>query len=859
MARAPYQPIEDNVALRPQAAPTDSFVRAAEPPRDNALMDLARGLSKLDPGLSGFLEDRKAEQDKEDALRGEAEFHKNNRVGYAEAVAQGLIPAYASKSFVSAYKQAQGSAAGYDLEQKFNAAYDAWGDKDSEEPGAFDNFVGGFLKENLKTDDPDVLRGLMPRVRSITEQGTNRYQTDRHNSVMNGSIRAHSAEVDNAIDEENSAGLGSEKGPDYPKLFTSITAIRQRALDSGVPADKIDPQIVDAVTAKAIELRDPKVLDFLDQNVPGTSYSWKDTPYGRKAKAETIQTLEVMGRQAIEREYKEHQERDRTAKNDVTRRTVEAIIANPNGPLPDELLNEGTRYDPNFKIDAMKWKADVYRDRGTSDPDALMDLNWEILNGGGIGVIRRGMEMGVFGNKEDLVSAFKLLQEREKGGTDLEGALNSNTARTILGTIKHRTLSKADQTAIYSPDGLSDVGLAASYDFKRHVMAWLAANPNADFAKREAAINDIGAQILSRLGREDEGAGKETYNRDGFRPDNPYAPGYDPRASDLRSPESHAPARSIPQQQQPAAPSSGATPPATVRPPKPEEVKAWFETRTPEQQAHAQKRATERGVPLETLLAPAYQERVLKGLIKAPETNPQQPAPGTPQTTGSVEPTVQPASFEAGNIVGEVASVIQQWSEEDPVAQDVINQVGSLIEQAINGTGDFTKGFSLAALTEDPRAARILDFIAGPESGGNYNAYYGNSGSTRDLSKLTLDQILRWQGQRTASGSPSSATGRYQFMRKTLLGLKKSMGLTGSEKFTPELQDRMAFQLMRGRGYDRWKAGKMSTTTFANELAKEWAGLPNLRTGRSHYAGDGLNKSGVSPAQVLNALDPRKA
>lgn len=863
MARAPFDPVRISEPIRPQAAPVDTFVRAPAPVEDSSLMDLARGLSKLDAGLASFVEERKAERDKEDALRGEAEFHKNNRLGYAEAVSQGLIPAFASKSFVQAYKSAQGNVAGYDLEQKFNAAYDSWAGKDSEDPAAFDNFLGGFLKENIKTDDPDILRGLLPRIRSITEQGSNRYQTDRHNTVLNGSIKAHSAEVDNAIDEENRAGLGAEKGPDYPKLFTSIQAIRQKALDSGISADKIDPQIVDAVTAKAIELRDPKVLDFLDQNVPGTDYAWKDTPHGRAKKAETIQTLETMGRQAIEREHREQQEADKKAKADVTRRTVEAIIANPNGPLPEELLNEGSKYDPDFKINAMKWKAAVYRDRGSSDPDALREINWEILNGGGIAVIRRGMEMGVFGNKEDLVSAYKLLQEREKGGNALEEAVNSSTARTILGTIKQRTSSKDDATALFAPEGLSDTGLAASYDFKRLVMAWLAANPNADFAKREAAINDIGAQILRRLGREDEGAGKEIYNREGVRPDNPYAPGYDPNAASQRGADPTSRPTSPPQgapSSQPQAPAPAPTPqPAQPPTPTPEAVQTWYRSLTPEQQAKAQQRANERGVPLETLLNFLYQQQAQKGLIKVPEANPQQPAPSSePQRTGSIEPTIQLAS--AGtNIVEEVSNAIQQWSEEDPVAQEVINQVGTLIEQAINGSGDFRQDHRLAALNEDPKAARILDFIAGAEARGNYNAYFANADSTYDLSKLTLDQVMAWQKRRTDKGSPSSATGRYQFMRNTLAGLKVEMGLTGEEKFTPELQDRLALQLLRRRGYDRWKAGKMPTATFANELAEEWAALPNLHTGRSHYSGDGLNKSLVSPNEVLEALDPRGA
>ncbi|MGV2346143.1 MAG UNVERIFIED_CONTAM: TIGR02594 family protein [Methylobacterium ajmalii] len=165
--------------------------------------------------------------------------------------------------------------------------------------------------------------------------------------------------------------------------------------------------------------------------------------------------------------------------------------------------------------------------------------------------------------------------------------------------------------------------------------------------------------------------------------------------------------------------------------------------------------------------------------------------------------------------------------------------------------------YTLAVIKDNPKAARILDFVAGPESRGNYNAYFANAGSTEDLSKRTLDQTIEWSQSR---GTKSSATGRYQFMAATLKDLKSSMGLKGSEPFTPELQDRMAVALLERRGFSKWQAGKITDAQFANNLALEWASLPNVtaqngrQAGQSAYAGDGLNKSLVTPDQVLGAL-----
>ncbi|KQP81768.1 hypothetical protein ASF60_22185 [Methylobacterium sp. Leaf113] len=119
---------------------------------------------------------------------------------------------------------------------------------------------------------------------------------------------------------------------------------------------------------------------------------------------------------------------------------------------------------------------------------------------------------------------------------------------------------------------------------------------------------------------------------------------------------------------------------------------------------------------------------------------------------------------------------------------------------------------------------------------------------------------MAWSGNR---GTESSATGRYQFMKKTLRGLKQEMGLSGTERFSPELQDRMALQLLNRRGYSEWQAGRITDAQFANRLALEWASLPNITAqngrpaGVSAYTGDGLNKSLVSPASVLAALTGR--
>ena len=92
----------------------------------------------------------------------------------------------------------------------------------------------------------------------------------------------------------------------------------------------------------------------------------------------------------------------------------------------------------------------------------------------------------------------------------------------------------------------------------------------------------------------------------------------------------------------------------------------------------------------------------------------------------------------------------------------------------------------------------LLDFIAGPESAGNYNAFYGNSqNQSVNLTGMTLGQVQNFQSD-LARRTGSSAAGRYQIIQGTLRGLMHEHNLSPDTLFTPELQDRMAISLMEG-------------------------------------------------------------
>ncbi|WP_312529911.1 hypothetical protein [Paracoccus sp. (in: a-proteobacteria)] len=147
-----------------------------------------------------------------------------------------------------------------------------------------------------------------------------------------------------------------------------------------------------------------------------------------------------------------------------------------------------------------------------------------------------------------------------------------------------------------------------------------------------------------------------------------------------------------------------------------------------------------------------------------------------------------------------------------------------------DGLVERATGTSLTQWGKDGAAAQkgILELIAQRESGGDYNATLDNgrwTGGARNLVNMTLKEILALQSSmRTpenralyGNGQGSSALGRYQIVGTTLEGLIKDLGLTGNELFSPEMQDRLAEQLLR-----QIKPGDVSG------IRGVWAGLNNV-------------------------------
>ncbi|MCZ4257526.1 hypothetical protein O4H53_18395 [Sulfitobacter sp. G21635-S1] len=121
--------------------------------------------------------------------------------------------------------------------------------------------------------------------------------------------------------------------------------------------------------------------------------------------------------------------------------------------------------------------------------------------------------------------------------------------------------------------------------------------------------------------------------------------------------------------------------------------------------------------------------------------------------------------------------------------------------------------------------------------------------------QMTLAEIYRWIGQ--TPGQPH-AIGRYQFIPATLRRVVAKLGIAPNTRFSPAVQDRLADVLLAEAGLHEFRAGRLGRVAFMNNLAKIWAGLPNV-TGKSHYHGYAGNRASITWARFdaeMARIDP---
>lgn len=118
--------------------------------------------------------------------------------------------------------------------------------------------------------------------------------------------------------------------------------------------------------------------------------------------------------------------------------------------------------------------------------------------------------------------------------------------------------------------------------------------------------------------------------------------------------------------------------------------------------------------------------------------------------------------------------------------------------------------------------ADIQRGIFAGESGGDYGALFNYQNrpdgrfSNVDLTQMTVDQALQFadpsgpyaQYVKGQVGRVATPMGAYQVVGSTLRSAKEGLGLTGNERMTPELQDRIGQWIYQAQGTGAWEGYK---------------------------------------------------
>lgn len=160
---------------------------------------------------------------------------------------------------------------------------------------------------------------------------------------------------------------------------------------------------------------------------------------------------------------------------------------------------------------------------------------------------------------------------------------------------------------------------------------------------------------------------------------------------------------------------------------------------------------------------------------------------------------------------------------------------------------------SAGPLSGNSAVAQLRSLIAEAEAGPDgYDALIHGARvkPPKRPTELTVQEILDWIA--ATPGQPH-AIGRYQFIPDTLRFLVTDLNISPSARFSPELQDRLADELLADAGFLSFQRGEITRRSFMYRLAKVWAGLP-LPSGESYYEGYAGNKATMTWARFDGAM-----
>jgi len=160
-----------------------------------------------------------------------------------------------------------------------------------------------------------------------------------------------------------------------------------------------------------------------------------------------------------------------------------------------------------------------------------------------------------------------------------------------------------------------------------------------------------------------------------------------------------------------------------------------------------------------------------------------------------------------------------------------------------------------AIVGEDNPLLQLIRSGEGTWDSANRGTAGDTPGGVEGLEEMTLGQ---WKRLGWEQGGQYNALGAYQFIPPTLRGAANRLGITDSTVMTPEIQNRLAMELILGGQKRPALSAYLNGTSDDLEaalagLSLEWAAVANA-SGRSSYEGQAGNAASISAGSARQIL-----
>jgi len=216
----------------------------------------------------------------------------------------------------------------------------------------------------------------------------------------------------------------------------------------------------------------------------------------------------------------------------------------------------------------------------------------------------------------------------------------------------------------------------------------------------------------------------------------------------------------------------------------------------------------------------------------------------------------------------QLGALTQQLTHE--TGQEGLNASGAGVQWSKNpnpvGRGTLEGGgTTLPAGTKEDLILSFVGSLEAPRGYDDFERASARNPPAQPLTEMTIGEVMQWQDGRIR-GVETRAAGRYQMTggsdpEGTFVKAVRGAGLSESDRFTPEAQDRLGVYLLNARGLSSLSENG-NVDGYAHSLSQEWAILPKM-TGpdpeSSYYDKVQGNRAGVSPERVRAVLEKAAA